>query len=225
MIASTPPLIRLSSVHHVGRMDPTLKRNDSYESSGLSVSLHPGAWRRIGRGLVDGPCWTLRREDGSFLDAHGMTRRMRTEVLAWGLDHGYATEGDLWRFSYFDDELECRVSQTFASRQEAREEADGMAGVRRIVGHSSTPKLDLCCGQSRPTQGDAGVLDLLLPIWAHERHGLDGVWWEDRLDVACHSAPRGVIVVDMLAGWSVTADAVDPGHEDADEEDDDDDDA
>lgn len=215
----TPPLLSIDMVRHVGDMDPASKRTGSYEGAGLSVSLHPRAWRTIARGLVSGRTWTLRRQGGRFLDAHALRPAMRRAILAWGVAQGYCSLVPLWRFSYYDDELESRVSQTFASLAEAKDESyDGEMGrVRRISGHASTPLLDQAAMQGSPSFGDRSVLDLLLPIWAGREHGLDGVWWSDRLSVVTHSAPRGVILTDALASWSVEESEQD---EDADDDDD-----
>ena len=45
-----------------------------------------------------------------------------------------------------------------------------------------------------------GVLEFVLPIFA-EQQGLDGVWWQDKLDVNRYSAPRGVIVPSKIKSW------------------------
>ncbi|RYY14933.1 MAG: hypothetical protein EON55_07415 [Alphaproteobacteria bacterium] len=219
----TPPVIALDAVHHIGDMDPSSKRTGSYEGAGLSVSVHPGAWRVIGRGMVGGACWTMRREGARFLDAHAMKRAMRRSVLDWGVGNGLCVVTPLWRFSHYDDELECRVSQTFPTLAEAKEESwDGDLGrVRRVTGHASTPSLDAASMQPTPSHGDDAVLDLLLPLWAHAVHGLDGVWWEDRLDVLTHSAPRGVIVAEMVSAWSAERLDRDPPDDGSDEWDED----
>lgn len=223
-----PPVIAIDLVRHVGSMDPASKRTGSYEGAGLSVSLHPRAWRAIARGFVSGRTWTLRKQGGRFLDAHALKPSMRRAILAWGVDEGYCTVVPLWRLSYYDDELESQVTQTFSSLAEAKEESDdGERGrVRRVSGHVSTPLLDRDAMQNSASCGDRSVLDLLLPIWAGREHGLDGVWWSDRLSVVTHSAPRGVILVDALPSWSIDAAAPEDDeddHEDDDEDEDDED--
>lgn len=209
------PVLRLTVVHHVGELREEMKRTGSHEGHGLSVSLHPGAWRRIARGHVSGPCWTMTNPSGSFLDAHRMKRSQRREVLAWGSEEGLAVSMPLWRISYWDDELEGFCRQVFDDREEALEEARAYGvRARRIIGHASTPALDRLAMQTRPSMGDELVLDMLLPLWSHRIHALDGVWWEDRLDVLALSAPRGVIVPEMLAAWDRKRLDHDPADED-----------
>lgn len=224
------PILRFDRLLHVGEMDPALKRHDSYEGSGLSVSLHPSAWRIIARGYVSGPCWELRREGGLLLDAHRVRGALAREVLAWGVAAGHVVAKDLWRVSWWDDELDDRMSMIFDDAAEAREEArDREIRSRRIRGHVSTPSLDVICMQTRPSLGDRSVIELLLPLWARSQHGLDGVWWSDRLSPVTLSAPRGVLAADVVDKWTATRldhdpDEGDTGDEDFDEDEDDHDD-
>lgn len=213
-----PPTILLPVTYHVGGMNPDDKRHGSYEGAGLSVSLHPGAWRRIARGIVSGDVWRLECADFRFLDAHGLSRAVRAGILVWAVREGLAEEVPLWRLSRYDDEMECGVHCDFASIDEAREERDGDSGrIRKRDGHRSTPRLDAATLQSRPSND---VLNLVLPIWAHAVHGLDGVWWADRLSPETLSAPRGVIRPEAVDGFTATRLDADPdGDEDFDEED------
>lgn len=219
------PVIRIDRLLHVGEMDPALKRSDSYEGSGLSVSLHPSAWRMIARGCVSGPCWELRREGGLLLDARRIRGALAKEVLAWGVAAGHAVPKDLWRISWWDDEMESRMSMVFDDADEAREEArDRDIRTRRISGHVSTPALDAVCMQTRLSLGDRSVIDLLLPLWARSQHGLDGVWWSDRLSPITLSAPRGVLAADVVSEWTATRLDHDPDDDEYDDECDDEDD-
>lgn len=51
----------------------------------------------------------------------------------------------------------------------------------------------------------AVAFEFALTVFVDETTTLDGVWWEDRLDVRVGgSAPRGTIVPSRLDDWSVT---------------------
>jgi len=49
MMNNTLPIKKLNKVYHVGTMDITKKSFDSYEGSGLSISLHPEEWKKINK--------------------------------------------------------------------------------------------------------------------------------------------------------------------------------
>ena len=85
------PVRQLDEVFHVGSMRSGAKSSMSFEGAGLSVSLHPTIWRRIGKGWVDGKLWRLTRAGGRFLDHAAMSESMHAAILRWGADNGYVT--------------------------------------------------------------------------------------------------------------------------------------
>lgn len=208
-----PPTITIERLWHVGDLEAGSKRRNSYEGTGLSVSLHPGAWRTIGRGIVGGGTWALDRQGACFLHAVHLNVRQKKEILAWGMQQGYVAEADLWKWSYWDDDLDQEVYQTFLSRAEAVEEAECDEDdecVTKVAGHISTASLDTATMQDGPSHGTASVLDLLLPLYVEKATDLDGVWWDERLDPLCLSAPRGVIPADRLTKWTISSCEFDP---------------
>lgn len=211
------PTLTLSRLWHVGDLVAGAKRRGSYEGAGLSVSLHPAAWRMIARGHVAGTTWEMRRPGARFLDALALTDAQRDDILARGIADEHVRKATIWRWTYFDDELDEEVHQEFASEAEAKLESgldDGEeAVVVGIPGHASTPELDTLCLQDSPTIGTRATLDLLLPLHA-EALGLDGVWWSERLDPTSLSAPRGVIPASRLEMWRRTAVKADPDKHD-----------
>ena len=199
------PVIRLERVMHVGDLDASAKRTDSYEGSGLSVSLHPDEWREIARGFVGGSTWQLEKKGASFVDAHALADSDRDLILEWACAQELCLAADVFELRLYDDELDATTTQTFATRREAEDEnVDEIPdAIVMVPGFASTPRLDSMARQSRPALGAAHVLDLVLPILA-EQLGLDGVWWDDDLDVARLSAPRGMITTAKLAEWSIS---------------------
>lgn len=199
------PVIRLDRVMHVGDLDASAKRADSYEGSGLSVSLHPDEWRAIARGFVSGSTWLLEKPGGNFVNAHALTDADRSLILDWACAQDLCLAADVFELRLYDDELDATTTQTFATRREAEDENvdENADAIVLVPGFASTPRLDSMAHQSRPALGAANVLDLVLPILA-EQIGLDGVWWDDDLDVARLSAPRGVISTTRLPEWSIS---------------------
>jgi hypothetical protein len=207
MVVSPPalPFIRLDRVMHVGDLDASAKRADSYEGSGLSVSLHPDEWRAIARGFVSGSTWLLEKPGGNFVNAHALTDADRSLILDWACAQELCLAADVFELRLYDDELDATTTQTFATRREAEDENvdENADAIVLVPGFASTPRLDSMALQTRPALGAANVLDLVLPILA-EQIGLDGVWWDDDLDVAQLSAPRGVISTTRLSEWSIS---------------------
>lgn len=198
------PSRSFKTLWHVGTLDPTQKGQGSYEGAGLSVSLHPDAWRRIARGQVGGETWQLTKADNRFLDAHRLSEPQRAMIEDWAVAQGHAERSTVYRVRHFDDELDSEVYSDFPSRERAEAEAEAYeddAQVEEIPGQlTATAKLRAA---TRNPNAVTNVFDLILSLYAEE-HGYDGVWWNDRLDPSRYSAPRGVIVPSKLPDWSVT---------------------
>lgn len=226
-----PPLIALPRVHHVGLLDLSAKRTGSYEGAGLSVCLHPAAWRRIARGMVSGTTHALEHPTGIFVDAHAIGRTMRSAILKWAVDKGLAEKARIWTMSWDDSDEDgehrrssCVFEDAGKAAYEAEEYEDQNVAIVDTLEHRSTPALQAATMQTEAALGDRDVVDLVLPIWAHEVHGVSGVWWNDDHDPWNLSAPRGVIRPESLSEWRIEPIGYDPDDEDCvDDEDDDDD--
>lgn len=182
---------------HVGSMDAANKRHGSYEGAGLSVSQHPQAWSRIARGHVNGDVWELTKRGNRFLDYHNITEQLRSQIEAWGVANGYIESTVEYFFSYYDDEWEMEMVQSFPTAERAEAEAEGFdADIDKRVALRGTKRL-----QSR-TKGAPGHFDALVPVWVEDTTDLDGVWWADLLDESRLSAPRGVIVPTKVKTWN-----------------------
>lgn len=212
MEAVSLPLIKLNQVYHVGSMDRTQKTQDSYEGNGLSVSLHPDEWRQIGRGMVGGETWILEKDNGAFLDAHSLTQNHWKEIASWAISQGYVEETTIYRFRYYDDEMEDVVYSDFTNREDAEYESEEYDDTVEDNDGKIYPKIEEIKGELRGSEKlrqrikvNFKQLDksFLLPVFVEDRTSLDGVWWEDDLDPIRYSAPRGVIVPSRLSSWVV----------------------
>lgn len=180
------------------------RRPASLEGIGLSVSLHPEAWRRIAR-LGGLPELHLTRRDGRpgcFADGYAALPAARR----WGLASGLLTRQTAWEARHWDDEWEAEMVSRHPSRQAALGEAYDPGSVRavRVLVPSGALALRLL--------RHFGRLDALSPVGEAElvnrfvlasEPSADGVWWEDKLDPARLSAPRGLILPERLAAWQV----------------------
>jgi len=195
------PVKTLKGLYHVGTLDASKKR-DGFEGAGLSVSTHPDAWKQIARGHVTGDTYSATKEGNKFLDAHGLSDAHNEQIKQWALENDYLAQQETVTVCYYDDEMEDDLCSTFNSMADAEAEYDEELEHMDVSvdkgGIVPTDKLKKETRQNRIES--TGVLEFVLPIFA-EQQGLDGVWWQDKLDVNRYSAPRGVIVPSKIKSW------------------------
>ena len=198
------PLRSFDVLFHVGTLQASHKQRDSLEGMGLSVSLHPNAWRKIARGRVSGDTWCFSKPNNKFVVANDLTENSRKEIEGWALGQGLVRREKIWRVEYFDDEIDDLIRQEFSWEDKA---AALNEATLYEVALQTIPNVVVATEELRKkTQHSAPpilVFDLVLPIYA-EGFGFDGVWWDDILDVAAYSAPRGVIVPSRVSEWAAT---------------------
>lgn len=196
------PLRSICALRHVGTLNPADKSRGSHEGAGLSVSLHPDAWRVIARGQVRGDDWTLFKSDGLFLDYHELSEVHIEQIAHWGVTNGYVERGTLYQATWFDDELDSELMSLHLTREQAGDECSDPDSIQELPDRLvPTAKL------KARVNGDAPLVlvpDLLATVFAEEVLSVDGVWWEDRLDVYAYSAPRGVISATKLPSWQIS---------------------
>lgn len=196
------PTVTLTEVFHLGTLDPARRGqrfNGSYEGHGLSVSLDPSAWRRIAK-LGGEPLWSLRKEDGCFLDAHSLDEEQRQQITQWALGSGYAIEVECWQVVYYDSELDSELAFLLGSAEEAVVEAEGLSEA-----YLRTEQVRTLRGTERFVQetglpAEHGQFDQLLSLYVAQESDLDGVWWQD--EESFWSAPRGCICHNRLSLWT-----------------------
>lgn len=192
------PLVHLKKVTHIGTLNPSDKgmRGESYEGQGVSFSLHPDAWVAIAR-LGGTPWWEVDLTSCQILDGHQALDHARDGLAQWGVEQGLITPCAEFAVSWEDEEWGERVEMVFPSRQEALEEVQDRGeefNLQERSGWAPTALLLESMGHApdRAGQPCSDALACTLTVWA-QRHGLDGVWWEDTFAPEQLSAPRGVI--------------------------------
>ena len=198
------PVKTLKGLYHVGTMDSSNKR-DGFEGAGLSVSTHPDAWKQIARGHVTGDTHSATKEGNKFLDAHSLSDAHNKQIKQWAIKNGYLEQQETVTVCYYDDEMEDNLCSTFNSMADAEAEYDEeLKHMDVTVDKGGIVPTDKLKKETRQNRMDStGVLEFVIPIFA-EQQGLDGVWWQDTLDVQRYSAPRGVIVPSKIKSWNFT---------------------
>lgn len=180
------PSVRKELVFHVGSLHSALKKPDSYEGQGLSISEHPEDWQRIAQ--LSGDVWEL-NTPLNLLNFHELSPSEKQLIYRWGAQQGWVEKKEIYTVSWFDDEWDQEMSFSFSSYEEALDESpDGEVTVSQDwVATKTFP-------DSTVRLGDADVLGKLAVVWVERTlPEMQGVWWDDAHDVSRLSAPRGVI--------------------------------
>lgn len=179
------------------------RSTSSQEGHCLSVSECPDAWRQIAK-IGGYPLWELAKPGNAFLHAHALKKAERKLIEAWALQQGFVQAGTLFQAWSTDEEGE-PIFGLYLTREEAvdelGEDADEASDIKEVPAVLPTEALSAYCQQKVDF---LGVEDMIQLCYADKVLGLDGVFWNDRLDPYAYSAPRAGILPHKLAEWSVT---------------------
>jgi hypothetical protein len=134
------PVFRFQEVYHVGALDLAARRGaasrHSYEGELLSVSRHPDAWAQIAR--LGSTVWTL-RADALYLSVMDLTQENRAEAVAWAVNAGLVEMAKGYRLSWFDEEMEQRLSSVFRNQEAAEHEKEEVEEMEPRLAQISVP--------------------------------------------------------------------------------------
>ena len=187
-------------VYHVGQLDPSKKAHLSHETNlGISVSEVPKAWRAITP--LAGEYYKFTNPHGRFLDKHALSEKDKRIILEWGDDMGLIEKSTVYKVTYYDDEMESDISSLYRSREEAEREAETPEDIEEVSDYyTPTSRFNKIIGwKISPVMAE----DYLIILYAHEKLNVDGVWFDDDLDVLRYSAPRGTIFDNRLKNWKI----------------------
>lgn len=192
------PILQIQKIYHVGTLNINDKSNNSYEGSGLSVSNCPSSWRKINP-FSKGKTFLLEKNNGMFLNRHSLNEEHIEAIYTWGVENGYVEEKLLYQVETYYDDLQQSYYSNYETYKEALIEADDNSeAITKINGYISTKKLE----EETMNSKSLDPLDLLITVYSDIVLNLDGVWWNDVLDIYCLSAPRGVIFREKLSQWT-----------------------
>lgn len=209
----SPPstsLLRHDTVFHVGTLDRAHRGSvykQSHEGHCLSVSTCPEAWRSIAR-LGAAPVWQLHRHGGLFIEALAAREdsAFNTSLVLWGMEAGLVEVKTLWSAWQEDAEtLDWRYT-LHASREDAVAEVEDPQALTPF-GHPCvhlklvTLGLPALAGRVCVDLRQRDAWDFLLMAWAEQCTNVDGIWWNEVLDVLGLSAPRGALFPSRVEAW------------------------
>lgn len=197
---------KIETLYHVGTMDIADKSSFSLEGNGLSVSICPNEWMKIAR-MTSSTIWSLYKRNVQMLDYYSLTENEFKIATAWGIDKGYLEECIIFKSIRFDDEMDCELESVFETFEEACEEScfenkynsyeeylsvkeNEYSKVEKEIGYKPTSKLKEI---SMVNVDISNSQEINLLMFLEENTELDGVYWDEILDIYKYSAPRGVI--------------------------------
>ena len=209
------PLKKLNKMTHIGMLNEAQKgiQGSSQEGMGISFSNCPDVWESIVK-IGNLPWWRLNLESGKWLDGYKMQERYENEVNEWGLLNGYVEEKTVFKFTYFDSEMdeECYILlstledaclESSIGVEEYLEDPSSFPEIIKQNQYSASPKLLEEMGWNPGIEQHAMTFQFLAQQWAKE-HDFDGIWWAHKLDQYKLSAPCGVIFPEKIEKFERT---------------------
>lgn len=196
----------ISALYHVGTMDIANKSSESYEGNGLSVSICPDVWMRLARCCTT-TIWELYKSNLEMLDYYSLTENEFSIAREWGVLEGYLEDCIVYRYTYFDDEMDCDLTSIHKTFEDACKEAclenkyatfeefknseeSQFYNIEEEIGFNPTDKLKKI---SFVNLSIDNAEDINFLLFLEKNTNLDGVYWNELLDESRYSAPRGVI--------------------------------
>lgn len=187
---------------HVGSLNPQHKQNNSMEGNGLSISEYPEEWRQIAK-LGEEPIWSVSKQNGQFFDIH-RNSEWKDKILQVALKQGWVEKVPSFLVHFTDLETEEKKYMLMESKAVAELELDWLkeddpdAYLEEKIGWALTDAAHQRLG-FKPS--NLLAYDMAACFYIEDFTPLDGVWWNDTLDVYDLSAPRAVIVPSKLSQW------------------------
>lgn len=187
---------------HVGSLNPQHKQNNSMEGNGLSISEYPEEWRQIAK-LGEEPIWSVSKQNGRFFDIH-RNSEWKDKILQVALKQGWVEKVPSFLVHFTDLETEEKKYMLMESKAVAELELDWLkeddpdAYLEEKIGWALTDAAHQRLG-FKPS--NLLAYDMAACFYIEDFTPLDGVWWNDTLDVYDLSAPRAVIVPSKLSQW------------------------
>ena len=201
------PVLKTTTVFHIGTLDPNRKQRDSHEGHCLSVSRCPEAWRGIVR-LGGFPLWRLSRPGATFVDVLRLAKDadLVRRITAWGLDRKLVELRQLWKAWGTDEagdwHYSLHASDAAAFAEVDDDEGPNGSAVEPVEILTGTPLLAAHVRVANLDTTDA--FDFLALVFTEQMlPDADGLWWSEIFDPEALSAPRGGILPDRLARFNV----------------------
>jgi hypothetical protein len=192
------PKISFDKVYHVGDLNPNNERRirNSLEGNALSVSVNPDAWTKIVK-LGGRDTFEIESNTGALVFVHmlDLMRKkkfsiLKNELVDLAVSRNYLQKTVAFKSTYYDDEL---GSSCYTLHKTSEEAAENGESVRKCVIYTGTPEFCQTMRLSFDNITDVADLGIMQVLKDGFLRDIDGVWWNEKLDPDCYSAPRGAL--------------------------------
>jgi len=186
---------------HVGKMNKALKRKNSLEGRGLSVSTQPNEWATITS--LPGNIYSIHKNGNKFIDARSLSNHQIEQIQNWAIQDKLIEPSTIYRYTFSSGEDGEEMYTDATTKDELIRDYDAEEDEITVINNSIKPTQKLKqLSMNHDMTGGNDTIDYVLPLYA-EYDNYDGVWWNDTLDVLSYSAPRGVIVPSKIKEFDV----------------------
>ena len=190
------------SIYHIGTMNiKDRSSRESHEGKSLSVSTEPNAWAKINKGFTGGDLWLLNKKNNKFVDMVKIDNDIWDQLYSWGEQSGYFKQQTMYKYCYYDDEMDDTLCQEFDTYEEA---------LAEVIDDDEKDNIEKVSGAYIPTEkfkketGTVFHKDLIVAIYCINKNiNVDGLWWDEKLDILRYSAPRGNIFDHIVHTWNI----------------------
>lgn len=200
--------VSIPKLFHVGTLNIEDRKIFNQEGKGLSASLTPHEWCKIGKGHIAGDFHLLTKESALFAVFCDQTI---SDAIHWGLELGFISRCDSFRYPYFDDESQTTFFDIFETMEDAKENVDesDWSKIEKSFYYKTN---DLLREHFKPViVPPTGAIPQLFCCYIEQnKPNIDGVWFDFKLDVHSYSAPTAIIFDSKLRDWSTTL--IDPSY-------------
>jgi hypothetical protein len=226
------PTIEFPEVYHVGELDAQEMSNLSFEGNMLSVSMHPQAWTKIMRKYNKTSHVFSKSKDREshlkFALIHEIISNkdyllLKNNLTRQAVEMNLITKAACYHYRICDDN-DNEIIMTAKTIEEALEETS-LISVENI--DKEHPEIwegfiykgtEQFLSEQKRVSSDWDLLDIGIAEVIRQKYPeIDGVWWDETLDVLSLSAPRGGLFYGSRSFYiekRLTATISDPEEED-----------
>lgn len=189
-------LISFEEVFHTGTLDKSNKSPTSLEgTNGISISNNASAWNKV-NASIKGDTFKFTKDSNVFLNVNSLSDKTKKLINEWAVDNCYFEKISKYKHEYYDEDLDVDNIIEFDSLDEALVEYD-IEELTKFYTHKETDKFSNIVGDNNKWN-----TELILSVYANEMTELDGIFWDEPLNIEEYSAPRGTIFEDKISSWS-----------------------
>lgn len=202
----------IKKLYHAGTFNIANKSKNSSDGNGLSVSICPNSWIKMAR-IKSDILWEFYKEDIKMLDYYSLSEDDFKVATIWGVEQGYLIEKELFKiinnsntekqstFNCFEDlKNEIKLNEEYESYEEYdlfREYED--LTINKEIKYIATEKLKKL---SLVSIDDSNIIQINLLLFLEFNSDLDGIYYNDKLNIYKDSAPKGIIFNSKINSFS-----------------------